>query len=697
MVRIKQYQQQVNAEPVAHEYLKADSQGAFGEQLASAYVSLGESVQNVQHAVLRYNDQQNRTKALELSNELYKWEEEKLNSKNGYYNQFGRNASGKAQFYIDDFDNYARTKAKEIGLDGLGSQQYVEFVINKRKEKISRGIMAHDLKQTQEAEKNEAGLLLQNLQNSAIEYRNNDFELDKNIEDIKKASNIYGKTANLDDSQIKLLQLGNVSDTLSKVIQSALAEGNLRAKVLFDKYKDKLTPDEQVRLSNAVNNLDNKYMARDFANKIILNSANEADAISKAEKIENIELSDMVLSNVRKHFSQVEQAKNEQQRQAREQFYNIALQKLQNGQALSWDDIPADADAETKLSMMNYVNKNGQPETDNQIWQTLYDMSVNNAQGFANEDLNKYRGFISDGEFKQFLKRQQEIKDGKYYSVIQDDNKLIDAALKEIGLDSGKKEDVAYSEIRAFVREYEARKGRKINDEEIQNIINSLGYKNKDGIKTYKVLEKGMAEKTGFIKDIVNDFVYYQNQHNGELPSDDEKFKIIQKRIEQKQQEKRSTAQQKAITYDYNAQIFKNISNTAAKPNEQKVLTYFADNQIPQTEKDLGLKLTVTSRYRNQAGSHHSEGLAADVSMSEHNINNRIRIYEKFLAMPNVYRLGTSDVNILTHFAGNKKIVDERKYDMQHGTNHVNHVHVTLLNPNTQVVNNDTKNKQYRL
>ena len=646
---------------------------------------------------MRYNDQQNRTKALELSNELYRWEEEKLHSKNGYYNQFGRNASGKAQAYIDDFDNYARTKAKELGLDGLGSQQYVEFVINQRKERISRGIMAHDLKQTQEAEKNEAGLLLQNLQNSAIEYRNNDFELDKNLKDIKKAAHIYGKTANMDNSQIELLQKANVSDTISKVIQSALSEGNLQAKVLFEKYKNDLTSDEQVRLSNAVNNLDNKYTARDFANQIILNSANEADAISKAEKIENIELSDMVLSNVRKHYSQVEQAKNEQQRQAREQFYNIALQKMQNGQALSWDDIPSDADAETKLSMMNYVNNNGHPETDNQIWQTLYDMSVSNAQGFANEDLNKYRGFISDGEFKQFLKRQQEIKDGKYYSVIQDDNKLIDAALKEIGLDSGKKEDVAYSEIRAFVREYEARKGRKINDEEIQNIINSLGYKNKDGIKTYKVLEKGMAEKTGFIKDIVNDFVYYQNQHNGELPSDDEKFKIIQKRIEQKQQEKRGTAQQKAITYDYNAQIFKNISNTAAKPNEQKVLTYFADNQIPQTEKDLGLKLTVTSRYRNQAGSHHSEGLAADVSMSEHNINNKIRIYEKLLAMPNVYRLGTSDVNILTHFAGNKKIVDEIKYDMQHGTNHTNHVHVTLLNPNTQVVNNDTKNKQYRL
>ena len=331
---------------------------------------------------------------------------------------------------------------------------------------------------------------------------------------------------------------------------------------------------------------------------------------------------------------------------------------------------------------MNYVNKNGLPETDEQIWENLYNMQVNNAQGFAQEDLNKYRGFLSDGEFKQFLKAQEEIKAGKYYSNIKDDNALIDAALKELKLNRGKKEDVAYSEIRAMTREFEARKGRKITDDELQNITQSLGYKGSDGVQLYKQLEKGMAERTGFIKDVMNDFVYYQTQHNGQLPPDAEKYKIIQKRVNQKAEEKRTQAQQIVDSYTSNAITMRNIAYTTPKPNEQKVLTYFADNQIPTIGKQLGLNLTVTSRYRNQEGSHHSEGRAADLSMSEHNVQNRIKIYERLLALPTVYRIGTSDPNIIAHFNGNKKIVDERQYDKQHGTNHVNHAHITLINAN---------------
>jgi hypothetical protein len=68
--------------------------------------------------------------------------------------------------------------------------------------------------------------------------------------------------------------------------------------------------------------------------------------------------------------------------------------------------------------------------------------------------------------------------------------------------------------------------------------------------------------------------------------------------------------------------------------------------------------------------------------MSEHSAKNRIRIYEKLLNLSTVQAIGTSDPNILTHFAGNPKIVDERRYDRQHGTNHTNHAHVTLINYN---------------
>lgn len=195
-------------------------------------------------------------------------------------------------------------------------------------------------------------------------------------------------------------------------------------------------------------------------------------------------------------------------------------------------------------------------------------------------------------------------------------------------------------------------------------------------------MEQGMREKTGFVRDVMNDFSYYQSKHNGEMPPDAEKYKIIQNRLQQKVQEKKTQAQQTVSNYSYNATTMRNIAYTKAKPHEQKVLTYFADTQIPTISKQLGVRLTVTSRYRNQAGSYHADGRAADVSMSEHSVPNRIRIYQKLLALPNVQAIGTSDPNILSHFAGNRKIVDERKYDRQHGTNHINHAHITLINAN---------------
>lgn len=216
----------------------------------------------------------------------------------------------------------------------------------------------------------------------------------------------------------------------------------------------------------------------------------------------------------------------------------------------------------------------------------------------------------------------------------------------------------------------------------MNNIINSLGYKGNDGVQIYKQIEKGMRERTGFIKDIMNDFAYYQSKHNGELPPDNEKMKIINNRINQKVQENKTVAQQKVDSVKSNALVMRNIAYTTPKPNEQKVLTYFADNQIPAIGNQLGLKLTVTSRYRNQPGSHHNEGRAADISMSEHSAQNRIRIYERMLALPTIHAIGTSDPNIISHFKGNPKIVDERAYDRQHGTNHVNHAHVTLINAN---------------
>lgn len=671
----------------------------FGGSQAKATMKMSEGFGELANKALKLSEQIDETKMVEMSNKLSQWEENNLYNKDtGYYYMNGKDAVGKSTEVMKNFDEFVND-CKSQNRVSFKNQARMDSIIAAKKARITQGVNAHDFQQTTAWAETEGKTGIDNAIKGMINSRNNPQEMNTHLDSALKIVDWQGGLQKLDADTINAKKQEIKSNAYSAVLESYIGEGSLKAGEYFNQHKNEINPKLHAKYIASIKSEEMKYNARTTATNIIASAKDEEDAIKKAENIKDVNLSDMVVSRIKRHYSDEQHYKDLEQKNALNSFYNKAVEAAQNGTSLSYDDIPNILDPQDKLSLMNYVNKSGQPEDDGEIWESLYDMSVNNAQGFVKEDLNKYRGFLSDSQYQSFKKKQEEIKAGKFYSNIKDDDEMIKSALKSIGLSSDGKQKSAFSEIRALTREFEARKGRKITDEELQNITNSLGYKGDDGVQLYKKLEKGMAQRVGFTKDVMNDIAYYQSKHNGEMPSDAEKYKIINNRLNKQVQENKTYAQQLIDNRKTQAVTMRNIAYTVPKPHEQKVLTYFADNQIPTISKQLGIKLTVSSRYRNQQGSHHAEGRAADVSMSEHNIKNRIKIYEKLLALPTVQALGTSDPNILAHFAGNRKIVDERKYDRQHGTNHVNHVHVTLINANPAKPNNGTKlsNNIYRL
>lgn len=645
----------------------------FGANVAQAVGNMGDAAKGVVNAALRIQDTIDDAKFLELSNNIDKWEQDNLYDKeNGYYYKMGKDAVGKSPEVMKNYDDFIEQyKAENIISPHL--QRRIDDLATKKRSRISYNVNRHDFNQTGEWARLEGKKATDNAILGMVHARNNPDEMNIQLANGLQALEWQGKTQQLDSDTIDGMKKDFKSISYCAVLDSMLQEGSLEARNFYEKHKKDITPNAQAKYIGAIRNMEIKYEARDTANDIIASTSSLEEAVKKAEKIKDIDLSDRVVSHINRHYREEEQFKNEAEKQALDGFYNTVVQKMQTGENISYDDIPDNIDARTKLSLMNYVNQNGQPETDNEVWETLYDMSVNNAQGFAKEDLNKYRGFLSDGEYKSFVKKQQDIQDGKFYTQIKDDDKMIDAALKTIGLDRGKKNDVAYSEIRSLVRELEARKGRKITDDELSNIVNSLGYKD-GGVQLYKQIEKGMASRTGFVRDVMNDFAYYQSKHNGELPPDDEKMKIINKRITT------TTLEQ---NQELNNSLQYQIQRTQAKPNETKELTYYADSYLPKLGNEMGVRFTIVEggRYRAPNGkykSNHSKGTAADVSMSEHSVKTRLDFIEKQLANPQVKKIGTSDPNILAKYGKNPKIEDERNFDKQYGTNHVNHAHITL-------------------
>lgn len=671
----------------------------FGGSQAKATMKMSEGFGELANKALKLSEQIDETKMVEMSNKLSQWEENNLYNKDtGYYYMNGKDAVGKSTEVMKNFDEFVNDYKSQNRVS-FKNQARMDSIIAAKKARITQGVNAHDFQQTTAWAETEGKTGIDNAIKGMINSRNNPQEMNTHLDSALQIVDWQGGLQKLDADTINAKKQEIKSNAYSAVLESYIGEGSLKAGEYFNQHKNEINPKLHAKYIASIKSEEMKYNARTTATNIIASAKDEEDAIKKAENIKDVNLSDMVVSRIKRHYSEEQHYKDLEQKNALNSFYNKAVGAAQNGTSLSYDDIPNILDPQDKLSLMNYVNKSGQPEDDGEIWESLYDMSVNNAQGFVKEDLNKYRGFLSDSQYQSFKKKQEEIKAGKFYSNIKDDDEMIKSALKSIGLSSDGKQKSAFSEIRALTREFEARKGRKITDEELQNITNSLGYKGDDGVQLYKKLEKGMAQRVGFTKGVMNDIAYYQSKHNGEMPSDAEKYKIINNRLNKQVQENKTYAQQLIDNRKTQAVTMRNIAYTVPKPHEQKVLTYFADNQIPTISKQLGIKLTVSSRYRNQQGSHHAEGRAADVSMSEHNIKNRIKIYEKLLALPTVQALGTSDPNILAHFAGNRKIVDERKYDRQHGTNHVNHVHVTLINANPAKPNNGTKlsNNIYRL
>lgn len=654
----------------------------FGQGQAQAMANAGQGLNQLAQAAFEINDTIERTKGIEFNNAIEKWKQDNLLDKeNGYFSKQGADAAGKSNEIIQNYDDFVASWLKENKMSKR-TQTQLQAISTQKRTGILSNTTAHDLEETNRWADTEGKLGIENAISNIVTERNNPDGIKTQLQNIRSITQWKGELQKLDAKTIELQTRDNISQALCAILDTKLQESPVDAKGFFNEHKEDINSNLHSKYLSAINQEERKYQAREMASTIINKYTNEQDAIKAAEAIKDVDMSDAVLSRVKRHYSQEEHFKDLQQRESLDNFYNKAVQAAQNGTSLSYDDIPDDLDPQMKLSLMNYVNTNGQPETDNQIWETLYNMSVNNAQGFVNEDLNKYRGFLSDSEYKSFLKRQQDIKSGNFYTTIKDDDKKIDAALKAMGLSgntsvfglTGKNKDIAYSEIRALTRELEARKGRKITDAELQNITNSLGYKGKDGVQLYKQLEKGMREKVGFIRDVMNDFTYYQTKHNGEMPSDEEKMKIINKRLNSKLQEQNIEL--------VNSLEYK-IHSTKVKPNETKELTYYADNYLPQLGKDLGVKFTIVEggRYRPANGkykSHHSSGEAADVSMSEHSVATRLKFIEKQINNPQVKKIGTSDPNILAKYGRNAKIEDERQFDRQHGTNHVNHAHITL-------------------
>ncbi len=687
MVSIPVYQHQVGVSKTPTGYLKANVSGdAFGVNMAQAVSNLGEGSAVYLRGLAAMDNQVKKTRALELSNKIDQWEKEKLlDPENGYYSRLGKdamrdeNGQGGAVNVLNDIESKINEEITKSGLTWGYGKQMAELVKTRKMDTLYRGATAHELKQVQSWGLN----TLQEAENNAIQrgiiHRESPEIIDTAFANGKVTLLQKAQLLHWDEDTTRINLAKYNSDFYSGILHAYLQDGNLKATEFYEEHKDKLLPDAQKSYLGQVKNNELKYKARSSAENLVYFSPEEAYKF--IDGIDNIDEQALTRQFYNTKVHEQDRLKKLQQ----DQLENNSWEKIK--ETLDINDIDLGGSPETIKAQMSYIEqmkKYGRIATENSTYVELLEMSTYDAERFKTLNLNNYLPYLSESEFKEFKKRQQEIG-SMAYSIIQDDNEKIDKVLKDMGMLGGKvlnknTEKTAYSEIRALVKEYEIRHGQKMNDSQLEELVKSLGYKDPaTKTFTYKELEKGMAEKVGFVKAVTNDMAYFEKVHKRQ-PSQEERHKIIYNRAND-------------LVQDKNKEAVNNINNNlqAIQPKygETKELTYYADYYLPQLSSEIGAKLTIVEggRYRKPNGkysSYHEKGEAADISMSEHGLDTKLKIVQSQLNNPLVKAIGTSDPFILNHFKGNTKLVNEQSFDKQQGTNHVNHIHVTLNTKSNQ-------------
>ena len=696
MPTVPQYHREVSAQLTPTPEIRVQTNGdMFGENVYKAQANLGKAAGDFLDGMIAIKERIDNTKILELANRNAEWEQQNLYDKdNGYLYKFGKDAYGQSESLLKNYDQYMNDYISKSGFSPAAKRRAQETATRLRS-RVMYEVTRHDFQQGVEWSKNEAQTAQINYLNTAVNFRNNPEEINKAIQSGYQAIEMQGEIQHLDSTAINLQKMKYRSDVHEAVFSALLGEGSLEAGRYLEAHKNEIDPAKLPHYISAAKNEEMKYQARSIADNLFLTSANEEEALKKAEAIEDINLSDSVAQRVRQKYSLKRRLEEQQQADLIDNYINSAVQKIQNGEIVTEDDIPQGLDGKHYLQakhQLDYINQFGDTRTEADTYTQLWYTASYDAQRFKDMDLSLYRLSLSQKDYDALTKRQQAIQKGDYFTTMTNSG-AVEKYIEQVTGLSGNKEVKVFEQYQNMVREHELRTGRKVTDIEKEQFLKYLGTDNNN----YKKIEQAMKDNADFHKELSNKINYYQARHNGDLPDTD----MVNQWIREQSIEYKSG---KYAALKENA-----IRNTVKIANEQITLTNFADNYVPDLSKKVGAQLNVTSRYRAANGkytSRHSEGRALDIGYTSKDgkqltLNQKIKTIEEVLQRPDVEKIAISSKDadgkailqyMMKHYGkkyGSKiqdmniKDANGKTRDENLGTNHTNHLHITLYKDNT--------------
>jgi hypothetical protein len=694
MVTVPQYQRQVKPETTPTQYQAADvNSDMFGGNIARAGSNMGDSIAKTGDAIIEVKRRVDQTKILEIANESAAWEQQNLYDKdNGYYYKTGKDAYGQSTKVLESYDKMMSQKLANAGLSPVALVD-AESTIGKFRERISQGVNAHDFKEGVSWSNTEAATGLKNTVNAAVNGRNNPQDIQKQIGSGYQILEWKAGVQHKDADTLKLEKQQYLSSVHEAVLSSYLAEGSLKASEYLQKHKSEISADKLPGFIESVKNNELSYTARSTAQSLL--GLPLSEAYTKINAISDPQTRGAVEREFGHLKSQQENVQREYDIQASGEIMQAVYNMYDNGGSMS--DIMSkinrsNLSLETKEKIYSNIKEMQELEGAGNNWadyNILLDMASENNERFKNINPAIYN--LSKEQYMTITRMQRESKDVQFTPEAK-----LKAAVKKFdtgflpggGLSSGEYQE----DLVRFLSKVERLQGKAFDINHLDSgqfaaLASAFSYKdpNAKNKNIDEVKELYMrAKKHGDVYDrLAREYQSFKGENKRE-PNPDELFEMTKRSYNAIETEYRQRSYGKVNNI---VGINNAVNATIPQKGETKVLTYTANTLIPQVGRELGIKYTYVdgARYRAGDAGGHGKGRKLDVSMSEHNYNDRIKSFEAFAALPTVTSIGTSDPIILKRFAGNPKLNNLTNWDLNYKkthpgstTNHTSHFDISL-------------------
>lgn len=271
------------------------------------------------------------------------------------------------------------------------------------------------------------------------------------------------------------------------VIERMLVDDPSGAKDYYEKHQGDINGATRTNIEASLKDGVTRERARAATEEIVGTGGGLNEWLKKAREIDDATLSDEVVRRVKERYNEQEAMRSKAERDAKDAAWQLVIGTK------NMDSVPphvmSKLDGYTIISMQNYLDKQGNPTTDQATFYKLSQRAAEDPEAFSKENLLDYRDKLSNSDFQQVAGLQRSVTaalkgdaakeaDVKRVATVQ---QQISAVMDRIGLKRGEEGYAIRGEFqqtaRAAIKRETDAKGHDLTEPEVDEVLSRLALK----------------------------------------------------------------------------------------------------------------------------------------------------------------------------------------------------------------------------